>query len=84
MKQRLKERRYSNGRRMGYRYLSRVNRVDDDGTVNYRLEVFFGNDTVTISPPPQKAKLRASPFVQRQIVPVIRLWTMWTNLALLR
>jgi hypothetical protein len=29
----------------------RVNRVDDDGTVNYRLEIFFGNDTVTISPP---------------------------------
>ncbi|NLT15975.1 MAG: hypothetical protein GXY05_16750, partial [Clostridiales bacterium] len=29
----------------------RVNRVDDDGTVNYRLEIFFGNDTVTLSPP---------------------------------
>jgi hypothetical protein len=25
--------------------------VDEDGTVNYRLEIFFGNDTVTISPP---------------------------------
>lgn len=29
----------------------RVSSVDDDGTVNYRLEVFFGNDTVTLSPP---------------------------------
>lgn len=29
----------------------RICSVDDDGTVNYRLEVFFGNDTVTISPP---------------------------------
>ena len=29
----------------------RINSVDDDGTVNYRLEIFFGNDTVTISPP---------------------------------
>ena len=29
----------------------RINRVDEDGTVNYRLEIFFGNDTVTISPP---------------------------------
>lgn len=29
----------------------RIFSVDDDGTLNYRLEVFFGNDTVTISPP---------------------------------
>ena len=29
----------------------RVSNLDDDGTVNYRLEVFFGNDTVTLSPP---------------------------------
>lgn len=29
----------------------RVNKVDDDGTVNYQLEMFFGNDTVIISPP---------------------------------
>jgi hypothetical protein len=29
----------------------RINRVDEDGTVNYRLEIFFGNDTVTLSPP---------------------------------
>jgi hypothetical protein len=35
----------------------RVNRVDDDGTVNYRLEVFFGNDTVTISPPSTEGKV---------------------------
>ncbi len=28
----------------------RINSVDD-GTLNYRLEIFFGNDTVTISPP---------------------------------
>ncbi len=29
----------------------RVNSVDGNGAVNYRLEVFFGNDVVTISPP---------------------------------
>jgi hypothetical protein len=29
----------------------RVSSVDNDGTVNYLLEVFFGNDTVTLSPP---------------------------------
>lgn len=29
----------------------RISTVDKDGTVNYRLEVFFGNDTVTLSPP---------------------------------
>jgi hypothetical protein len=29
----------------------RIYKVDDDGTLNYRLDVFFGNDTVTIKPP---------------------------------
>jgi|GEM_PF-6840955 hypothetical protein len=29
----------------------RINRMDEDGRLHYRLEVFFGNDTVTISPP---------------------------------